>query len=63
MKQPKNIGVREAAQRLGVSLKYIYDLLYAERLPGQKVGRIWLIPVESIEARLKQRKRPVDPCL
>ncbi len=55
---PKNIqtvGVREAARKLNFSLKYIYDLLYLGKLAGRKIGRQWRIPVEAIEARLKER--------
>jgi excisionase family DNA binding protein len=52
MKNNSTIGVREAARRLGVTLKYIYDLLYTGRLPGRKIGRVWHIPVESVQARL-----------
>jgi excisionase family DNA binding protein len=50
------IGVRETAQKLGCTTKYVYDLLYGGRLPGRKIGRIWAIPAESVEARLKLKK-------
>jgi excisionase family DNA binding protein len=51
----KTIGIAEAARRLEVTLKYIYDLVYSGKLPAQKVGRTWRIPASAIEARLKQR--------
>jgi excisionase family DNA binding protein len=45
MKPGKQLSVRESALRLGVTLKFIYDLLYAGKLRGaQKVGRSWRIP-------------------
>jgi len=52
MEDSESLGVREAAQRLGCTTKYVYDLLYSRRLRGaQKVGKIWSIPVKAIEAR------------
>jgi excisionase family DNA binding protein len=48
--------VREAAQRMGCTLKYVYDLLYAGKLPSHKVGRQWRIPASAIETRLKNRE-------
>lgn len=53
----KALGVRQAAQELGVTTKYVYDLLYSGRLPGAaKVGRTWRIPPSQIRQRLKARK-------
>ena len=51
----KTIGIAEAARRLNVTLKYIYDLVYSGKLTAEKAGRTWRIPVSAIEARLKQR--------
>ena len=51
----QTIGVRETARKLRVTTKYIYDLLYCGKLPAEKVARQWRIPVEAVEARLKQR--------
>jgi len=47
---------RQAAQRLGVSLSHLYHLLWAGRLPARRQDGRWLIPVASVEARLKARK-------
>jgi excisionase family DNA binding protein len=47
MKTTQTIGVKETARRFGCTLKYVYDLLYAGRLPGRKVGKTWSIPVDS----------------
>jgi excisionase family DNA binding protein len=56
MRQSKQtIGVREAARRLSVTTKYIYDLLYCGKLPAEKVARQWRIRAEAVEARLKHR--------
>ncbi len=57
MKQAEpTVSVREAALRMGCTLKYIYDLIYSGRVAARKVGREWRIPVEALEARLKARK-------
>jgi len=57
MKNGKYFTVREAAIRLGCTLKYIYDLTYAGKLKAEKIGGRWSISRSSVEARLKQRGR------
>lgn len=48
--------VQQAALRLGVTLKYVRDLLYEGKLPGAtKAGRRWSIPTAAIDTRLRQR--------
>jgi len=55
MKSKKVLSVREAAVKRGCTLKYIFDLLYAGRLPGaSKVGKTWRIPSEAVEALTKK---------
>jgi excisionase family DNA binding protein len=54
MKQ--TLSVREAAGKLGCTLKYVYDLLYARKLPSQKVGRQWRISGSAVESWLKNRE-------
>jgi len=51
----KTIGIAEAARRLNVTLKYIYDLVYGGKLPAEKNGRTWRIPLSAVDARLKRR--------
>jgi len=56
VKQAKELTVQQTAQRLGVTLKYVRDLLYEGKLPGaKKVGRQWLIPSSAVEARVASR--------
>ena len=55
MDSQKVLSVREAAQRLGCTLKFIYDLTYAGKLGAEKVEGRWRIPLTEIEARLKRR--------
>jgi len=51
----KTVGIAEAARKLNVTLKYVYDLVYSGRLPAEKAGRTWRIPASVIDARLKAR--------
>jgi len=51
----ETVGIAEAARRLNVTLKYIYDLVYSGKLQAQKVGKTWRIPASAVEAKLKQR--------
>ncbi len=52
----KTLTVAQTAQRLGCTLKYVYDLLHEGRLQAKKVEKTWRIPVAVVEARLKARK-------
>jgi excisionase family DNA binding protein len=49
-------SVKEAANLLGCTLKYIYDLLYMGRLQADKQGRTWRIRVSSLDTLVKQRR-------
>ena len=53
MKQ--TISVREAAAKLGCTLKYVYDLLYAGKLKSEKCDREWRIPMAAIEGWQKRQ--------
>ncbi len=54
MKQ--TLSVREVAGKLGCTLKYVYDLLYARKLSSEKVGRQWRISASAVESWLKNRE-------
>jgi excisionase family DNA binding protein len=51
MRSRKTIGVRQAAKKLGYSLKYVYDLVYMRRLSARKVGRTWRVSTQSGSVR------------
>lgn len=56
----------QVAQRLGVSLPFVYYQLWAGKLPGQKVGKSWRIPLSVVEQYERQRetwnaRRPSPP--
>ena len=55
MKNQKFLTVPEAARRLGCSLKFVYDLVYAGKLGAEKVEGRWRIPLAAIDARRRQR--------
>ena len=43
------VSVKEAARRRGCTLKYVYDLLAAGRIPGaRKIGKVWQIPLGGV---------------
>ncbi|MBW9214727.1 excisionase family DNA-binding protein [Mumia sp. zg.B53] len=50
------IGVSEAAERLGVGPSRVRQLLHAGDLEGRRVGRSWLVSAEDV-ARLQGRRR------
>jgi excisionase family DNA binding protein len=57
MQKTKELTVQQAALRLGVTLKYVRDLLYEQKLLGAyKKGHVWVIPVSAIEARQKKEQ-------
>ncbi len=49
------VSIRDAARQLGVSIRFVYDLVWSGKLPAQKVDKVWRIPASDIEARLKRR--------
>lgn len=55
MKQRATVSVRETALRLGVTLKYVYDLVYSGRLPASKSGRVWGIDARAVRELAKRR--------
>ena len=55
MTKAQFLAVRDAARLMGVSIKFVYDLIWAGKLEAEKVGKTWQIPARAIEARLKQR--------
>jgi excisionase family DNA binding protein len=59
----KTLSVRQAALKLRCSQKWVRDLLYEAKLTGSKKdGRVWLIPVAAVEARIKARQgQPEQP--
>ena len=55
MEKELEVSPRFTARKLGVSLYYVYQLLWTGKLRGRKVGKRWRIAAEAVEARLKER--------
>jgi len=47
------VGIAEAARRLGLSPRTVATLLSRQELPSRKVGRRRIIPVQALEAFLR----------
>lgn len=54
---PGYLTVAQAAQRLSVVPNTVRSLIARHELPGAKVGRQWLIPVEAVDRRLSVGSR------
>jgi excisionase family DNA binding protein len=52
----KTMTIREVAKRLGCTLKYVYDLVYAGRLAAEKKGRCWRVSASAVDSWLKNRE-------
>ena len=58
------IGVKEAAERLGIDPSRVRQLLRAGELPGRQIGREWLVAAEDVarlESQQRLRGRPLGP--
>ncbi|WP_294521573.1 helix-turn-helix domain-containing protein [uncultured Anaerovibrio sp.] len=49
------LTVAEAASALSVSSNTVYKLLDSGTIKASKIGRSWKIPVESIDAVMRQK--------
>jgi excisionase family DNA binding protein len=55
-KQVNQVSPREAALKLGTRIDYVYALVWARKLPAEKIDGRWRIPISAVEARLSVRK-------
>jgi len=51
----KELTVSQASRTLGITLDYVYRLIYAGKLAARKSEGRWLIPVADVESRRKDR--------
>ena len=51
----KELTVSQASRTLGITLDYVYRLIYSGKLVARKSEGRWLIPVADVESRLKAR--------
>lgn len=55
MAQQQHISALEASNSLGVSLDFLYQLLWNKRIEAHKEGRTWKVSVASVEEYRKGR--------
>ena len=53
---PDLMGATQAAEHLGVTRQQIHNLVTAGRLPGQKIGRDWVIQSAAVHAMAEDRE-------
>lgn len=53
----REIGIAEAARRLGVGLGYAYSLIWSGKLPAEKKGGHWQVPLKAVEEYIRRRER------
>jgi excisionase family DNA binding protein len=51
----KLISTKEASKQLGVNVQRVKQLIYAGRLPAQKIGKVWIIRERDL-AKVADRK-------
>ncbi|TMF76597.1 MAG: helix-turn-helix domain-containing protein [Chloroflexi bacterium] len=61
MERPRLLSVAEAATELGASEAYVRRLLLRQRLYGIKVGVVWAILPNDLEAFKRMRRGPGRP--
>lgn len=61
MKRPRLLSVAEAAAELRASEAYVRRLLMRQRLYGMKVGSVWAILPNDLEAFKRTRRPPGRP--
>ena len=55
MNNTNTLSVPAAARQLGVTLKYVYDLVYSGKLKAEKIAGRWRIPASEVNARIAKR--------
>ncbi len=56
-----SLTVKEAAQKLGVTVGRVHQLIDSGALSAEKLGRQWLVDEASVEARIAEHPRPGRP--
>jgi excisionase family DNA binding protein len=55
-----HLSVKAAAETFGCNKQYLRRLLWAGRLNGIKIGQVWLIKLDSLEAHLRKAQLSRD---
>lgn len=53
-------SIREASERTGYHPEYLRQLLSDGKIEGEKLGQMWLIKVESLQAYIKEAEQSND---
>jgi excisionase family DNA binding protein len=53
-------SIAEAAEKTGYHPEYLRELIRNEKIEAVKIGQMWLIKVESLEAYIEEMKRSGD---
>ena len=56
----RHLSVKAAAETFGYNEQYLRRLLRAGRLQGVKIGQVWLIRLNSLEAHLRKGQMAQD---
>lgn len=48
------LTVEEVAEELGVTRRWVYELIEREEVDAVKIGRIWLVSKESVESQKRR---------
>lgn len=51
--EKKTYSVEEAAQVVGISARYMYELIKTAGFPAFRIGRRWLVSVKGLERWLE----------
>jgi excisionase family DNA binding protein len=57
MRNETEMTPKEAAQKLGVRLDYLYPLIWAGKLEARKVDGRWLIPQTAVQTLAEKRMK------
>jgi excisionase family DNA binding protein len=61
MQRPRLLSVAEAAAELNASKAYVRRLLARQRLYGTKLGSVWAVYADDLEAFKRMRRPPGRP--
>ena len=53
--EKKTYSVEEAAQVVGISARYMYDLVRTAGFPAFRIGRRWLVSVKGLERWIEKQ--------
>ncbi len=54
---PGHLSVAQVATRLAIAQNTVRSLIAAGELPAERVGRMWMIPIEAVDRRRSQGSR------